>query len=275
MQAMQATRIGLLGAGNMAGALLAGLLASRIVDPKQLRASDSRPARLAELSASHGIETHASNLDLVRWANVVVLSVKPGVVPSVLAECGSSIGADHLVISIVAGVPISTIEARLGSGARVVRAMPNTPALAQAGATALSAGRTTTPSDLEIARAVFDAVGKTVVLEEALLDAVTGLSGSGPGYVMLLVEALADGGVKAGLPRDVAQLLATQTVYGSAKLLLDTREHPARLKDMVTSPGGTTIAGLSVLEAHAVRGAFIEAVDRASQRSAELGKKSS
>src|SRR5689334_5844586 len=151
--------------------------------------------------------------------------------------------------------------------------MPNTAALARAGATAIVAGASATDSDLEIARALFDAVGVTVVLPEQQLDAVTGLSGSGPAYVMLFIEAMADGGVRMGLPRDVALTLATQVVYGSAKLLLDTGEHPARMREMVTSPAGTTIAGLSALEARAVRGAVMEAVEKATLRSTELGKK--
>lgn len=266
-------RVGFLGAGNMAGALLSGLIRSKAIGASDLRASDARAERLAELSAEHGIETHVSNAELVRWANVIVLSVKPEVVPLVLSECGASIGSGHLLVSIAAGVPIRALEARLAAGARVVRAMPNTPALAQAGATALSAGSLATAADLEVARKLFDAVGRTVVLGESHLDAVTGLSGSGPAYVMLFIEALADGGVKAGLPRDVALMLAAQTVYGSAKLLLETNEHPARLRDRVTSPGGTTIAGLSALEGRAVRGAIIEAVEKATLRATELGKK--
>jgi pyrroline-5-carboxylate reductase len=273
MQAMQATRIGFLGAGNMAGALIAGLLDARAVTAAQIRVSDTRPSRLEELTRLYGIQTHTSNIDLVSWANVVVLSVKPGVVPAVLDQCGASIGGGHLIISVAAGVPIRAIASRLGPGARIVRTMPNTPALSRAGATALALGASAAPGDMEIARGIFDAVGKTVVLDEGLLDAVTGLSGSGPAFVMLMVDALADGGVKAGLPKDVALLLATQTVYGAAKMLLDTSEHPAKLKDMVTSPGGTTISGLAVLEARGVRGAFLDAVDAATRRSAELGKK--
>jgi pyrroline-5-carboxylate reductase len=271
---MKTACIGFLGGGNMTGALISGLLGSKIVGTAQVRASDSRPDRLAELAGEHGIQTHTSNAELVRWASVVVLSVKPQVVPAVLSECGGLMGHGHLVVSIAAGVPIAALESKLGPGARVVRAMPNTPALARAGATAISGGSAATAADLDIARALFDAVGKTVVLDEGHLDAVTGLSGSGPAYVMLFIEALADGGVKAGLPRDVALLLAAQTVYGSAKLLLDTGEHPARLKDMVTSPGGTTIAGLAALESGAVRSSVMEAVEKATRRATELGKKS-
>lgn len=265
-------RIGFLGAGNMAGALVSGLLRSKTVAAAQIRASDPRSERLADLRAEHGIVTHASNTELVTWANVVVLAVKPQTLPTVLDECAGAFGPSHLVVSIVAGVPIRGLEARL-PGSRIVRAMPNTPAIAQAGATAVSGSARATAADLDVARALFDAVGKTVTLDEAHLDAVTGLSGSGPAYVMLFIEALADGGVRVGLPRDVSLTLATEVVYGSAKLLRDTGEHPARIREMVTSPAGTTIAGLSVLEAHAVRGAVMEAVEKATLRATELGKK--
>lgn len=270
---MNTARIGFLGAGNMSGALIAGLLAGNAFGKDQIRASDPQRERLSELSAAHGIETFSTNAELVRWANVVVLGVKPQVVAAVLADCGSFAGPEHLIVSVAAGVSVATLEAGLGKGARVIRAMPNTAALAGAGATAVSAGTLATPEDVKAAQALFDAVGRTVVLAEQHLDAVTGLSGSGPAYVMLFVEALADGGVKMGLPRDVALLLASQTVFGSAKLLLDTREHPARLKDMVTSPGGTSIAGLKALEAGAVRASIMEAVEQATHRSAELGRR--
>jgi pyrroline-5-carboxylate reductase len=270
---MKTTRIGFLGGGNMAGALVAGLLGSKLVEQDQIRVAEPRQARLEELRAAHGIEASADNAAVVRWANIVVLSVKPQVLAQVLAECGSLIGKEHLVVSIVAGVPIRAVESKIAAGARVVRAMPNTPALSRAGATAIAKSASATAEDLDVARALFDAVGRTVLLDEAHLDAVTGLSGSGPGYVMLFIEALADGGVKAGLPRDVALILAAQTVFGSAKLLLDSGEHPAHLKDMVTSPGGTTIAGLTVLESAGMRGTLIAAVEAATARALELGKK--
>jgi pyrroline-5-carboxylate reductase len=270
---MNTERIGFLGGGNMSGALIAGLLGSKVVEPSQIRASDARKERLDELTRDHGIETCATNAELVRWATVVVLAVKPQVVAAVLGECGSLFGAAHLLVSIAAGAPIRALEAGLAAGTRVVRAMPNTAALARAGATALAAGTLATAADQAVAKSLFDAVGRTVVLDEHHLDAVTGLSGSGPGYVMLFIEALADGGVKMGLPRDVAQMLAAQTVYGSAKLLIDTQEHPARLRDMVTSPGGTTISGLKALESGAVRATVMEAVEAATRRSTELGKK--
>ena len=176
-----------------------------------------------------------------------------------------------MIESVAAGVPLSVLEAQLPDGARVVRTMPNTPAIVQAGATAVAPGEHATEGDLVTARLLFEAVGRVVTLEEAQLDAVTGLSGSGPAYVMLMIEALADGGVKVGLGRDTALLLAAQTVYGAAKLQLETGEHPGRLKDMVTSPGGTAIAGLHTLEAGGLRRTLIDAVEAASRRSEELG----
>jgi len=269
---MKSSRIGFLGPGNMAGALISGLLGSKTVATAELRASDPRSERLAELGSAHGIVTHASNTELVAWANVVVLAVKPQTLPAVLDECGSAFGPNHLVVSIVAGTPIRALEGRL-AGARIVRAMPNTPAIARASATAISGSERATTADLDVARALFDAVGKTVTLDESHLDAVTGLSGSGPAYVMLFIEALADGGVRMGLPRDVSLTLATEVVYGSAKLLRETGEHPARIREMVTSPAGTTIAGLAALEAKAVRSAVMDAVEKATVRAAELGKK--
>ena len=178
-----------------------------------------------------------------------------------------------LVVSIAAGVPIESLEARLPANTRVIRTMPNTASLALAGATAIAPGAHASEDDLAVARRLFEATGRVVVLDETLLDAVTGLSGSGPAYIMLIIEALADGGVKVGLHRDTALLLAAQTVFGSAKLLLETGEHPGRLKDMVTSPGGTAIAGLHTLEAGGLRTTLINAVESATHRSIELGEK--
>lgn len=262
----------MLGAGNMAGALIKGLLASGTVTADQVRASDTSRDRLEALGKQHGIVTTTHNGELVGWANLLVLSVKPQVMDKVLDEVGEAIAEDTLVVSIAAGVPIRSIEARLHKGVRVVRAMPNTAAIVLAGATGIAPGIHATDEDVENARALFDAVGRTVVLDETLIDAVTGLSGSGPAYVMLMIEALADGGVKVGLHRDTALLLAAQTVFGSAKLLLDTGEHPGRLKDMVTSPGGTAIAGLHTLEAGGLRRTLIDAVENATHRAEQLGE---
>lgn len=265
-------RIGLLGAGNMAAAIIDGLLASNTVERDALRASDPTRERREALAAQHGIVTHEHNAELVAWSDLVVLAVKPQVVERVLADAGTAFRPNTLLVSVAAGVPTSALEARVPESVRVVRAMPNTPALVRAGATAVAAGSRATAEDLELTRTLFDAVGRTVTLDEHLLDAVTGLSGSGPAYVMLMIDALSDAGVKVGLSRDTARLLATQTLYGSAKLVLDTGRHPAELKDMVTSPGGTTIRGVAALEAGGLRAALIDAVDRATERSAELGR---
>lgn len=269
---MESQRIGMLGAGNMAGALIRGLLASKSVKPEQIVASDVRADHLKELEAQYGIKTYTDNQQLAAWANVVVLAVKPQVIDRVLDQMSGSFAPDTLLVSIAAGVPIRSLEARLPEHVRVVRAMPNTAAIALAGATGIAPGSRATPADVELTQKLFAAIGRSVVLDESLIDAVTGLSGSGPAYVMVMIEALADGGVKVGLHRDTALLLAAQTVYGSAKLLLETGEHPGRLKDMVTSPGGTAIAGLHTLETGGLRRTLIDAVDTATKRAIELGE---
>jgi pyrroline-5-carboxylate reductase len=269
---MQGRRIGFVGGGNMAGALIRGLLHSSTVTAEQIRASDVKEERLAEIRDQYGVETTDDNQALARWADVVVIAVKPQIVDRILGHVASGLDRGDVVISIAAGVPIDAIESRLPPESRVVRAMPNTAAIALAGATAIAPGEHATKDDMVVARALFEAVGRCVVLDEALLDAVTGLSGSGPAYIMLIIDALADGGVKVGLARDTALLLAAQTVYGAAKLQLETGEHPGRLKDMVTSPGGTAIAGLHTLEAGGLRRTLIDAVEAASTRSGELGE---
>jgi len=269
---MKSLKLGFLGAGNMAGALIKGLLHAHVVEPTSIVASDVKKERLDQLAKAHGIRTTQDNHALVREVDVLVLAVKPQVIDKVLTEVGGDVRAETLVVSVAAGVPIESIEARLPDGARVVRTMPNTPATALAGATAIAAGTHATEADMANARALFEAVGRVVTLDETQLDAVTGLSGSGPAYVMLIIEALADGGVKVGIHRDTSLLLAAQTVFGAAKLLLETGEHPGRLKDMVTSPGGTAIAGLHTLESGALRKTLIDAVEAATKRSAELGE---
>jgi pyrroline-5-carboxylate reductase len=264
--------VGFLGAGNMAEALIKGLLHAGTFTPEHVTASDVKTDRLKYLHTTHGIKTTTDNHELVRTSDLLVIAVKPQVVDKALTTIGAEVLPHTLVVSVAAGVPLEAIEARLPVNARVVRAMPNTPATVLAGATAISAGTHATEEDMEAAREMFEAVGRVVVLDETSLDAVTGLSGSGPAYVMLIIEALADGGVKVGLHRDTALLLAAQTVYGSAKLLLETGEHPGRLKDMVTSPGGTAIAGLHTLESGALRKTLMDAVETASARAAELGE---
>jgi len=272
---MKTKRLGFLGAGNMAGALIEGLLHGKVLPADRIVASDVKAERLEQLAHAHQIRTTMDNHALLRESDVVVLAVKPQAIDKVLTEVGGDVRADQLVVSIAAGVPIEALEGRLPRGSRVVRAMPNTPATVQAGATAVAGGEHASADDLRVARELFEAVGRVVVLDESLLDAVTGLSGSGPAYVMLIIEALADGGVKVGLHRDTALTLAAQTVFGSAKLLLETGEHPGRLKDMVTSPGGTAIAGLHTLESGALRKTLIDAVEAATKRAGELGEQMS
>jgi len=266
-------RIGFVGGGSMANALIRGLIHSQTVRSDQIRASDPNTERVEKLGAEHGIETTDDNEAIATWANIVVVAVKPQIVDRVLPDVARGMDKTDLVISVAAGVPISVFEALLPREARVVRSMPNTPAIALAGATAIAPGTHALESDLEAARALFEAVGRCAIMDESLLDAVTGLSGSGPAYVMVIIEALADGGVKCGLGRETAQMLAAQTVYGAAKLLLETGEHPGRLKDMVTSPGGTAISGLHTIESGGLRRTLMDAVEAAANRSAELGAK--
>jgi pyrroline-5-carboxylate reductase len=272
VSALASHSIGFIGAGNMAEALIRGLVRGHHVPAERVYASAPRRERLDELVASYKIHALTDNREVARTCGIVVLSVKPQIMDKVLREVGDQLQPGALVISIAAGVDTETIESAVGDGVRVVRAMPNTPALVGAGATAISAGKHASEADLAAAKAVFDAVGMTVTLEEIHLDAVTGLSGSGPAYIFLILEALADAGVKVGLSRRNAQRLAAQTVMGSAKMLLETDEHPGKLKDMVTSPGGTAIAGLHTLEEGGLRTTLINAVETATKRARELGR---
>ncbi len=257
----------------MAEALIRGLVRGGHVPAARVMASGPRQDRLDQLAKSYGITVATDNKAVARAAGLIVLSVKPQILDKVLVEVGDQIPAGALVVSIAAGIDTEMIERRLAEGVRVVRAMPNTPALVGAGATAIAAGRHASADDLATAKAMFDAVGITVVLDQNHLDAVTGLSGSGPAYIFLILEALSDAGVKVGLSRRNAQLLAAQTVLGSAKMLLETDEHVGRLKDMVTSPGGTAIAGLHTLEQGGLRTTLINAVETATKRARELGSK--
>jgi pyrroline-5-carboxylate reductase len=246
-------------------------LRSSAAKPGQIVATGRRAERLVELESNYGIQTSQDNVKAAKEADIVVLSVKPQAMDKLLHQVGPSIDSRKLIISVAAGVPIAALERKLGAGARIVRAMPNTPALVGAGATAVSGGEHATEEDLKAATAIFGAVGTCVVVDENLLDAVTGLSGSGPAYIFLIIEALCDAGVKVGLPRYTALKLASQTVFGSAKLLMETGSHPGTLKDQVTSPGGTAIAGLHTLEAGGLRTTLMDAVEAATQRARELG----
>lgn len=263
--------IAFLGAGQMAEAVLRGLLRAG-VDPGRLYASDIRPERLDYLASELGICTCADNREALRQAEVAVIAVKPQDAPVLLADMQAAAHPGHLVVSVAAGVKLATIEAALPDGVPVVRVMPNTPAFVSEGMAVLARGRHATPEHEAVVRRIFETVGRVLVLPESKMDAVTALSGSGPGFVALVIEALADGGVAAGLPRDVALQLAAQTVLGTARLVLERSLPPGVLKDMVASPAGTTIAGLAVLESAAVRGAFIQAVLAAARRGEELGQ---
>jgi pyrroline-5-carboxylate reductase len=263
-------RIAFIGSGNMATALIQGLLASKTSRPDQLVASDPRPEALASLQREHGIATTTDNATACR-ADILILSVKPQVMPSVLAELAPHVGETTLVLSIAAGVPLAAIQLQL-PGRRAIRVMPNTPALVGAGASALAAGKHANAEDLRLARAIFESVGVVVEVPESLLDAVTALSGSGPAYVFYLAEALVDAGRSVGLSDDVASTLALQTVYGAAKLLHESGESPAELRRKVTSPGGTTHAGVTTLDAREVRDAVRACVTAARDRGEELGR---
>ena len=268
---LETKKIAIVGAGNMGVALMKGLMDGG-AKPENIVVTTKRESRGKALAETHGVEASSSNAEAVAGADLVILSVKPQVFAGVLEELRGVDSRHALFISVAAGVTTETIQSALGEGARVVRAMPNTPALVNQSATAIAPGRHASPEDLQLAEAVLAKIGTTVIVEEKHLDAVTGLAGSGPAYVMLIIEAFSDAGVKVGLPREIAQALAVQTIRGSAALLLHTGEHPAKLKDQVTSPGGTTIAGLHAMEQGGLRTTIINAVESATNRAKELGK---
>lgn len=272
MTALQDKRIAFIGAGNMGEALIKGLLQAGKVRPEQLIATDVRKNRLETIRKAYQIETIINNREAVTKAQILLLAVKPQVMDEVLVELRGAVAEDHLLLSVAAGIRTAFIEARFSQPTRVVRIMPNAPALVLDGASAIAPGHHATAEDLEMARQIFQAVGQVVDIEEKFMDAVTGLSGSGPAYIFVAIEALSDAGVRMGLSRDVATLLAAQTVLGAARMVLETGEHPATLRDTVTSPGGTTIAGLHVLEEAGFRGTLMSAVEAATRRSRELGK---
>jgi pyrroline-5-carboxylate reductase len=264
-------RIGFLGAGKMATALAKGLVRAGVVTPQELLASDPVETARQAFTQETGAGTTARNVEVLQFAQAVVLAVKPDQVGGVIGEARAQFTPEHLVISIVAGVRIVALEEALGAGARVVRVMPNTPALVGAGASAFAPGHNARPEDSQLAHRLLSPVGVVYQVKEALLDAVTGLSGSGPAYAFLMIEALSDGGVAEGLPRDMATRLAAQTLLGAARMVLETGLHPGALKDMVTSPGGTTIEGLHALERARVRAALINAVRAAADKARRLG----
>lgn len=263
-------RFAFIGGGQMAEALIGGLLSAQLCTADQIRAADPAGARVEHLKKQYGIHVGGNNREAALWGQVIFLAIKPQNLAAVLAEIGPDL-AGGLVVSVLAGVPIGRIAVGC-PGARIIRTMPNQPAMVREGMTAMTAGPDVREEDVACIRQVFEAIGKVIPVEERLMDAVTGLSGSGPAYVFLAIEALTDGGVKMGLSREAAALLAAQTVLGAARMVLATGQHPARLKDQVTSPGGTTIAGLHQLEQGGLRATLINAVEAATKRSQELGR---
>jgi len=263
--------VGFLGAGRMATALALGWKNAGLVLLGHCQASDPYPAAREAFHQATGFWATEDNRAMLRATKVVVLAVKPQQLQGVIADLKGDLGSDKLILSIVAGATLPTLCSALGHQ-RVIRIMPNTPSQVGASASAFSCGAQAGPEDAAVVSRLFGAVGRVFELRENLLDAVTGLSGSGPAFVCLVIEALSDGGVRAGLPRDVAQTLAAQTVLGTAKMVLETGKHPGQLKDEVASPGGTTIAGLHALEQAGVRGGLMDAVLAAARRAEELGK---
>lgn len=264
-------RLGCIGVGAMGQALVSGIMKAGIVTPDRVMVADADEKRAQDVACRLSVQS-GTNADVAAAADVLLVAVNPGHVTTVLAEIDSYLTEDAVVVSVAAGVPLAALERALSARRAVIRAMPNTPCLIGSGVTALSLGRWATPEHGARAEALFGAVGHAVTVPENLMDAVTGLSGSGPAYVFTVINALADGGVTAGLPRDVARELAVYTVLGSARLVAETGDHPIVLRDRVTSPGGTTAAGLAVMEKEAVVSAFIEAVRAAALRAGEMAR---
>lgn len=265
-------KTGIIGGGNMAEAMIKGFIKGGI-SPDSITVAEPFAERREFLAGRHAVRVSPDNSTVAAGCSLLLIAVKPQMADTVIAGFSGAVTAETLIISIMAGVSCTSIEALFPIPVRVVRAMPNTPALALQGASAIAAGSNVRPGDMETASTMFSMIGKCWQVEEKLIDAVTGLSGSGPAYVLTFIEALSDAGVKNGLPRDIASGLALQTVYGTACLLNETGEHPALLREKVTSPGGTTIAGLQALEVGGFRGTVMKGVEAAVLRSMELGKK--
>jgi pyrroline-5-carboxylate reductase len=266
-------KICIIGTGNMGEAIVSGLIGSGSSDPGKIICTDVRESTLKAVAKEYGVQTTTSNLEAVAKSDIVIYAVKPQIMAAVIKETVEKLDMSKLVISIAAGVPMAALESCLNKKLRLIRVMPNIAAAVKEAATAVAAGKNASKEDVEIAMSIFDSIGKTVFIKENyLMDAITGLSGSGPAYIFLIVEALADAGVKVGLSRQEAIFLSAQTVLGAAKMLMETKEHPGQLRDRVTSPGGTAIAGLATLEKGGLRTTLINAVEVATNRSRELGE---
>ncbi|HVL48608.1 MAG TPA: pyrroline-5-carboxylate reductase [Candidatus Thermoplasmatota archaeon] len=268
---METKKIAVIGAGNMGTALIRGMLKARWAKPANLLATNRTPAKLKALADELGVRTDASNAAGAAWADVVILAVKPQILRRVAHEIAPAVTRDKLIVSIAAGLSTSTIESAFAEGAPVVRSMPNLPVTVDLGATAICRGSQATDEHAAVARAIFESVGIVVEVDESLMDAVTGLSGTGPMYLFQIIEGLSDAGVKMGLSRQVANALTVQTVLGAARMVQVTGQHPGLLKDQVTSPGGTAIAALHSLERGGLRALLIDAVEAATRRAGELG----
>jgi pyrroline-5-carboxylate reductase len=262
--------LAVLGAGKLGETLIRGLLDAGVVSASRVTVTAAHAGRVEKLRADLGVRGAASNLEATRGADLVLLAVKPQQVPLVLSEIRGALKPPQILVSVAASVSTGFIEKHLDHPVPVIRAMPNTPALLKQGMTAICPGTHARPEHLEIARSIFGAVGRTVTVDEKHMDAVTGLSASGPAFIYIVIESLAEGGVKVGLPRDVATELAAQTVLGAGAMVLETGEHPAKLKDLVTTPAGCTIDGILELEEGGLRVTLIKAVVRATQRAKEL-----
>lgn len=265
-------QVGFLGSGNMGEALIHGLLHGHLCRPEQILCSDARPERLKEIREKYGVRGTSHNSEVLKQSDIVILAVKPQIMKQVIEEVAKHLDLTKLIISIAAGVPLDAIEFCAGKELKLIRVMPNICVSVREGVSAISGGKHASKEDLMMAKTIFDSVGKSILIEEYLLDAVTGLSGSGPAYIFLIIDALADAGVKVGLSRHDSLILSSQTVLGAARMLIETGEHPGKLKDMVTSPGGTAIAGLHTLEQGGVRTTLINAVEVATERSKALGE---
>lgn len=265
--------IAILGAGNMGDALVSGLIGSKSSAPQNIICTDVRQNMLDEIESKYKVRVTENNLEAVDDADIIIYAVKPQILSAVLIETAPKLNMSKLVISIAAGVPLAAMETCVQKDLRLIRVMPNIAAAVKEAATAIAAGEHATQEDISLAMEIFNSIGKCIFLKENyLMDATTGLSGSGPAYIFLIVDALADAGVKVGLSRQDSLFLAAQTVLGAAKLLIETQEHPSQLKDKVTSPGGTAIAGLATLESGGLRTTLINAVEAATNRSKELGE---
>ncbi len=267
---MPGLRVAVLGSGKMGGILLQAFLKNNLLTPEQIFATVQHAERAKALSAQFGVEVTTDNLAAAGQADVILLGVKPIQVPALIDEIKTALTPKKMILSFAASVKTQAIEAGAGCELAVVRAMPNTPAMLAAGITALCAGRFVSAEQMAVAQRIFQTVGRTVVVDEKHMDAVTGLSGSGPAFLYIIIEALAEAGVNVGLPRDVATLLAAQTTLGSARMVLETGYHPALLKDAVTTPAGCTVDGILELEEGGLRVTLIKAVKRATQRAKEL-----